>query len=111
MNTKDLIENVGLKALSTFEHREITGVFVSDMLSDVMAGAQSGHLWVTVQTHKNVVPAANLVDASAIVITSGKAVPKETVELANKHNVAILSTSLATFELIGKLYSLGLVTK
>lgn len=111
MNTKDLIENVGLKALSIFEHREVTGVFVSDMLSDVMAGAQSGNLWITVQTHKNVVPAANLVDVSAIVITSGKTVPQETIELASKHNIAVLSTSLATFELIGKLYSLGLVTK
>jgi predicted transcriptional regulator len=111
MNTKDLIENVGLKTLSIFDHREVTGVFVSDMLSDVMAGAQSGNLWITVQTHKNIVPAANLVDVSAIVITSGKTVPQETIELANKHNIAVLSTPLATFELIGKLYSLGLVTK
>jgi predicted transcriptional regulator len=111
MTTKDLIENVELKALSTFDDREVSGVFVSDMLSDVMAGAQSGNLWITVQTHKNIVPAANLVDVSAIVITSGKIVPQETVDLASKHNIAILSTSLATFELIGKLYAMGLVTK
>ena len=110
MTTKELIENVGLKPLSTFEHRPIDGVFISDMLSDVMAGAQSGNLWLTVQTHKNIVPAANLVDVSAVVITSGKKVPQETVELANQHNIAILSTELATFELVGKLYSLGLVT-
>jgi predicted transcriptional regulator len=111
MTTKDLIENVGLKVLSTFDHREVNGVFVSDMLSDVMAGAQSGNLWITVQTHKNIVPAANLVDVSAIVVTSGKAVPQETIDLATKHNIAVLSTPLATFELIGKLYSMGLVTK
>jgi serine kinase of HPr protein (carbohydrate metabolism regulator) len=110
MTTKELIENVKLKVLSQFEHREISGVFVSDMLSDVMAGAQSGNLWVTVQTHKSIVPAANLVDVSAIIITSGKVVPPETVELANKHNIAILSTDLPTFELIGKLYGLGLVS-
>ena len=39
MTTKELIENVKLKVLSQFEHREISGVFVSDMLSDVMVGA------------------------------------------------------------------------
>jgi len=110
MTTKELIENVKLKQLSEFEHREITGVFVSDMLSDVMAGAQSGNLWVTVQTHKSMVPAANLVDVSAIIVTSGKTVPQETIELATKHNIAILSTELPTFEIIGKLYSLGLVS-
>ncbi|MEW6410972.1 MAG: DRTGG domain-containing protein [Candidatus Zixiibacteriota bacterium] len=111
MTTKEVIEKIGLKSLSKFEHRDVDGVFVSDMLSDVMAGAKSGNLWVTVQTHKSIVPAANLVDVSAIVITSGKKVPQETIDLANQHNIAILSTDLSSFELIGKLYGLGLVSK
>ena len=110
MTTQDVIEKIGLKTLSTFEHRDVDGVFVSDMLSDVMAGAKSGNLWVTVQTHKSIVPAANLVDVAAVVITSHKDVPQETIDLANKYNIAILTTDLPTFELIGKLYSLGLVT-
>ena len=111
MTTKELIENIDLKKLSQFDHREINGVFVSDMLSDVMAGAKSGNLWVTVQTHKSIVPAANLVDISAIIITSDKEVSQDTIDLATKYNIAILSTELATFELVGKLYGLGLVTK
>jgi len=111
MTTKDLIDNARLTPLTTFEHREVDGVFVSDMLSDVMAGAKSGNLWITVQTHKNIVPAANLVDVSAIVVTSGKRVPQDTLDLANQHNIGILSTKLSTYELIGKLYALGLVTK
>jgi len=110
MTTKELIESVGLKVLSEFDHREITGVFVSDMLSDVMAGAQSGNVWITIQTHKSMIPAANLVDVSAVIITSGKEIPQETIELANKHSIAVLSTDLPTFELVGKLYGLGLVT-
>ena len=111
MTTKDLIASLDLKALSQFEPREISGVFVSDMMSDAMANAKSGNLWVTVQTHKSIVPAANLVDVSAIVVTSGKSVPAETVELANKHGIAVLSTPLMTFDLVGKLYGLGLVAK
>jgi len=111
MTTQELIEKAGLIALSRFEPREVNGVFVSDMLSDVMAGAKSGNLWVTVQTHKSIVPAANLVDVSAVIITSGKKVPQETVDLASKHGIAILSTDLPAFELIGKLYGLGVATK
>jgi predicted transcriptional regulator len=108
MTTQDLIEKIGLKPLSKFEHRDVDGVFVSDMLSDVMAGAKSGNLWLTIQTHKSIVPAANLVDVSAVVITSGKDVPQDTVDLASKYNIAILSSDLPTFELVGKLYGLGL---
>ena len=107
MTTKDLIEKIGLRALSDFEHRKVEGVFVSDMISDVMAGAKAGSLWLTVQTHKNIVPAANLVDVSAVVITSGKEVPQETVDLASRYNIAVLASELPTFELVGKLYELG----
>jgi len=111
MTTQDLIDKIGLKPLSKFEGRKVEGVFVSDMLSDVMASAKSGNLWLTVQTHKSIVPAANLVDVSAIVITSGKKVPQETVDLATKYNIAVLSTELPAFELVGKFYELGLGSK
>ena len=111
MTTKDLVERLGLKPLSKFEERDVDGVFVSDMLSDVMAGAKSGNLWLTIQTHKSIVPAANLVDVAAIIITNGKSVPPDTIGLANRHNIAVLATDLMTFDLVGKLYSLGLVSK
>jgi hypothetical protein len=47
MTTKDLIDKIGLKPLSKFEHRDVSGVFISDMVSDVMAGAKSGDHWLT----------------------------------------------------------------
>ena len=108
MTTHDIIKEIGLKLLSESEAREIDGVFVSDMISDVMAGAKSGNLWLTIQTHKSIIPAANLVDVSAIIITGKKEVPQETTDLATKYKIGIFSSELPTFELVGKLYSLGL---
>jgi predicted transcriptional regulator len=111
MTTQDLIEKAELKALSEFDPREVEGVFISDMMSDVMANAKPNNLWLTIQTHKSIVPAANLVDIAAIVITGGKEVPKDTIDIANKHNIAILLTDLPTFDLVGKLFELGLKGK
>ncbi len=108
MTTQDLIEKIGLKPLTKFSERAVEGVYISDMVSDVMAGAKSGNLWLTVQTHKSIVPAANLVDVSAIVITCGKQVPADTTELASKYDIAILSSELPTFQLAGRLYELGI---
>jgi len=108
MTTQDLCNKLNLKPLSQFSPREIDGVYISDMISDVMAGAQSGNLWITIQTHKSIVPAANLVDVSAVIITNGKEVPQETIELANKHDIAILLTDLPTFDIVGKLYQFGI---
>ena len=108
MNTQELIHQIGLKPLSKFEPRDVNGVIISDMLSDVMASAKSGNLWLTVQTHKSIVPAANLVDVSAVIITNGKEVPQETIDLASKYDIAILGSDMPTYELVGKLYGLGL---
>lgn len=111
MTTQDLLEKIDLKPLSKFQHREVDGVFISDMVSDVMANAKPGNLWLTIQTHKSIIPAANLVDISAVVITSGKEVPQETVGLANKYDIPMLSSGLPTFELVGELYALGIGAK
>src|SRR5512139_2837139 len=111
MTVQELIEKAGLKPLSHFQNRSVAGVYISDMVSDVMAGAKSGDLWLTIQTHKSIVPAANLVDVSAVIITGGKEVPKDTIELATRFNIAILRSQLPTFELVGKLYALGLGSK
>jgi len=111
MTTQDLLEKIDLKPLSKFQPREVNGVFISDMVSDVMANAKPGNLWLTIQTHKSIIPAANLVDASAIVITCGKEVPQDTVDLASKYDIPILSSELPTFELVGKLYALGMGVK
>ena len=108
MTIQELTDKLSLKSLSKFEDRDINGVFVSDMISDVMASAKSGNLWLTIQTHKSIVPAANLVDVSAVIITGDKEVPKETIDLATKFNIAILSSEFPTFEVVGKLYGLGL---
>ncbi len=108
MKLQEIIEKLGLKALTNVEEKDVEGVFISDMLSDVMSSAKAGDLWLTVQTHKNVVSAANLVDIAAIIVTHDKKVPQETVELANRFHVVILSTALSTYGLVGKLVGIGL---
>ena len=108
MKLEEVIEKADLKALTNVEARDVKGVFISDMLSDVMTGAEAGNLWITVQTHTNIVSAANLVDLAAVVITSGKKLPQATIDLANRYHVVILSTALKAFELTEKLIGIGL---
>lgn len=108
MKLQEIIEKVNLEPLTNVEEKDVEGVFISDMLSDVMTSAKTGDLWLTVQTHSNIVSAVNLVDLAAVVITQGKEVPKATIELANRYHVIILSTSMNTFELATKLIGIGL---
>ena len=108
MKLKELIDKFELTALTNIEDKEISGVYISDMLSDVMSSAKSGSLWMTVQTHKNIVSAANLIDLSAIIITHGKKVPDDTIELANRFYVNILNSPLPPYELATKFIEAGI---
>ena len=108
MKLKDLVEKTGLETLTNLENKEVVGVFISDMLSDVMANAQTGNLWLTVQTHSNIVSAANLIDISAIIVTLGKEVPQKTIDLANRYHVVIFSSKESSYNLTKKLIEAGL---
>ena len=108
MKLQEIIETLNLKCLTNVEEKDVSGVFISDMLSDVVSSAKAGHLWLTVQTHKSIVAPANLIDIAAIVITHGKNIPQDTIDLANRFHVVILSTSLSTFALASKLAGIGL---
>ena len=103
-----LRQRLDMEPLNGLYNKEIKGVFISDMVSDVMHGAEPGNIWVTVQTHKNIIAAANLVDVAVIIVTRDKTVPKETLNLANRAEISIFTTPLESYELAVKLYQAGI---
>jgi serine kinase of HPr protein (carbohydrate metabolism regulator) len=107
---QEIVEQLGLKVLAGEESldREVTGGYVADLLSCVMAGARQGHLWFTLQTHLNIVAVASLLDVAGIVVTEGASVAPETVEKAQEEGVVLLSSALPTFETVRELIQLGL---
>ncbi len=107
MRLAELKDKLSLKSLNDVYDKDVEGAFVSDMVSDVMAGAKPASVWVTTQTHKNVVAAANLVDIAAVIVTRGRPVSDETLEMASRAELTILTTDLDTYSLVGKLHAAG----
>ena len=111
MTLQEIIEKLDLVLLTgPAQFNEIlpTGGYTSDLLSCVMAGAKSGHLWVTLQAHINIVAVAKLLDLSAVIITEGARPDAATIEKANSQGVTLLSTSRPSFEVVGRLWEFGL---
>ncbi len=108
MTLATIIENLGLevKSASGDLTHEITGAYVSDLLSDVMANSKEGQLWVTLQVHPNIVAVATLKDLAGIILVNGREAEKETIERAEEEKIPLMTTRLATFQLAGKLYGL-----
>jgi len=87
--------------------RNIQGGYASDLLSDVIAGAREGDLWVTLQVHQNIVAVAFLNNLAGIIIVGGRQPDPDTLEKAEEQGVPILVTPMTTFEVVGRLYELG----
>jgi hypothetical protein len=88
--------------------REVRGGYASDLLSDVMANAQDGDAWVTMQRHVNTVAVAQLKNLAAIVIVNGRMPEADMAARAAEHGVAIVTTPLAAFDAAGRLYAADL---
>lgn len=87
-------------------HKYVTGCYISDLLSDVMANSKDGELWITLQTHPNIVAVAVIKGLSGIVITNGRYPEPDTVKKAEAENITILATPKTTFETAGLLYNM-----
>ncbi len=86
--------------------KEVSGGYVSDLLSDVMGNASENEIWITLQTHKNVMAVASLKDLAAVILVKGLRPDKDTLDESNNEDLPILGTSLTAFEISGKLYNL-----
>lgn len=87
--------------------RQVLGGYACDLLSDVIANAQDGDLWVTLQRHTNIVAVAVLKNLAGIVLVNGREPEPETIARAAEEHVPIVTTPLQTFEAVGVLHALG----
>jgi hypothetical protein len=110
MNLKEIVNELKLEGITSFYdgEKEISGGYTSDLLSDVIANSKKGYVWVTMQTHLNIVAVASLKELAAIIIVMGKEIDKDTLEKAELEKIPILKTKMTAFQISGKLYELGI---
>ena len=89
-------------------NREVKGGCGADLMSDVLASIQPDAVLLTGLCNPQVVRTAQMADVRAIVLVRGKLPPAETVELAIRENIPLISSPFGMFELCGRLYQAGL---
>jgi predicted transcriptional regulator len=108
-----IVDKLGLSVLCGREylHRNVSSGYCCDLLSWVMAHAEKGSAWITVQTHVNIVAIATLLDISCIIVPEGIDVNSKVIEKAEEEGVVMLSSYKTGFELAGELYAIGVGSK
>lgn len=108
MILKTIVENLDLQVRSGGSGlaAEVTGAYVSDLLSDVMANAKAGALWITLQIHPNIIAVATLKDLAGVILVGGREPEAETLRKAAEEEIPLLTSRRPAFQLAGKLYQM-----
>lgn len=91
--------------------REISRGYVSDLLSDVLANAPAGGVLVTVQVHLNVIAVAMHAELAAILFAADRRPEAPVRQKALEEGVALFTSPLPAWELVGHLYAAGVTGK
>lgn len=110
MLVKDAGEKMGLKLLAgkAGTDRELTGVYICDLLSWVMAHGNKGDAWITVQTHSNIIAVAALLELSCIILPEEVEVEEDTLQKAEDEGVAVYQSSISAYGIAKELYKMGI---
>ena len=87
--------------------KDVTGAYISDLLSDVMANSGKGNVWITLQKHHNTIAVSALRELTAVILVNNREPDPDTIEKANKENIPILISDKPAYDIAGELYEMG----
>jgi predicted transcriptional regulator len=110
MNVREMSERLGLKPAAGTRgmERTVTSGYCGDLLSDVMAHAPRGCVWLTVQGHQNIIAVAVLRESAAVVLAGGRLPDEDTLLKADQERIPVLLWPEGAYELAGRLYTMGI---
>lgn len=110
MTVRDLMEEMELFLIAGASgvNNEVHNVYIGDLLSWVMGNADQKCVWITVQSHVNIIAVAALIGASCVIVSEGVFVERDTVEKANDEGIPIFASSYNSYVLAKQLVKLGL---
>ena len=111
MQAADLVSQFSLTVVAGKGglERTMAGGHCGDLLSEVMANAPVGCVWITIQTHQNIIAVAVLKEMAAIILTGGNQPDESTCLKADAEGIPVLLSNERTYGLAGKLYAAGVV--
>jgi predicted transcriptional regulator len=109
VDVRDIVAALGLGVAGGSEglDHEVTGGYASDMLSCVMAGAEAGQVWVTLQAHPNVIAVCDLLGLAAVIITEGARPDQPTIDRADERGIPVLLSDDTTYNVVAQLVAQG----
>ncbi|MBI5001424.1 MAG: iron-sulfur binding hydrogenase [Euryarchaeota archaeon] len=111
MKLSEIISKLNVQNINRKPIRDdvtIPHAYTCDLLSQVLAGAKKDSIWITIQSHLNIIGVAVMAGIPAIIVCEGHDVPDDVIEKADEEHVALFKSPENAFQLSGKLYECGI---
>jgi hypothetical protein len=82
----------------------VAGGYSGDLLSNVLAAARPGDLWVTTQHHVNVIGVAQVAELAGVLLAANALPTEAVIAKADELGVVLLGSPHSAFELAGRLF-------
>ena len=104
---EQIVKKLNLIVLTnTNSDKNISSVYSSDLLSDILANAPEKSLIITVQAHINTVAVALSKKSPAIILCNNISASEEIKTACIEHDIALFSTELCQYEASGLIYQM-----
>lgn len=108
MTVSEIAKALELTALSVpCGDREISGVYIGDLLSWVMGRAEADNVWITIMSNVNIVAVASLADVACVILAEGVTVEDTVRETAEAKGINLYTSQKTAYELASMLARLG----
>ncbi|SDK58905.1 DRTGG domain-containing protein [Natronincola ferrireducens] len=101
ITVKQLMEKLSLELVGGQQglDNEISGVYIGDLLSWVMAHLKYGEAWITIQTNINVIAVAALGEAACVIIVESAEIEEVTKNKADEEGIPLLRCDYSAYQL------------
>lgn len=106
MKLKQIADQCFLQKVVFCSDDEIETGYCGDLMSDVIANADSNSIWITIQAHKNSIAVALIKDIKAIVFANNVEINQDLIEKAKEEKINLLRSEKSSFHICGMLYHL-----
>lgn len=108
VSISEIAKSLALKEVHFAQDFQIEHGYAGDLLSIVMRSAPKNSVWLTVQSHVNIIAVAVLTGIKAIVLCENLEFPEETIQKAKEENVSLFISNENVFVTAGRIYELGI---
>ena len=107
MKLSEIVDALEATVLYEGDHleKEITTCGASDLMSDILAGLSDGCILLTGLTTVQVIRTAMVAGVGAVVFVRGKTPPQEVIDLAQEHDLPLISSPYSMFVSCGRLHA------